>query len=90
MEVRLDDALDREAPRRGIVEILPDVALRIDDDRASRTRITDEVRRVRQALEVVLLEDERTHAGRLCPGTPGIGQRPFGTGVSPPSGAIQW
>ena len=61
VEVRLDDPLDREAARRRVVEILPDVALRIDDDRATGARVADEIRRVRQALEVVLLEDERTH-----------------------------
>ena len=65
--MRLDDPLDREAAHRRVLEILPDVALRIDDDRAPGARVADEVRRVRQALEVVLLEDERTHTRRLGP-----------------------
>ena len=58
VEVGEEDVLDPDAvPLRG-VEVHPDVALRVDHGRDAAPLVCDEVRSVRQAAEVVLLEDQ--------------------------------
>ena len=56
VEVREQDVLDPAAEALGVGEVLVDVALRVDDGGGTRDGIGDEVRRVCQAAEVVLLE----------------------------------
>ena len=57
MEVRLDDALDAQAGGRCVVEVLGDVSLRVDHHGTARGLVADQVRGVREAPEVVLLEE---------------------------------
>ena len=59
VEVGLDDHLDGEAARLRVGEVLSDVALGIDDNRAAAGLIADEVRGVGETFEVVLLELHR-------------------------------
>ncbi len=59
VEMGEEHVLDRAPRLRGVLEILLDVPLRIDDRRAPVRLIGDEVRRMREAAEVVLLEDHR-------------------------------
>src|ERR1019366_2524402 len=61
VKVRLEDVANGHAKRLRSVEILIDIALRIDDD--SLTAIRDQVRRVRQASEVELVEVHCAAAG---------------------------
>ena len=58
MDMRLDHALDSQTMLLCICEIGGDVALRINDDGASGVLVGDEVGRVRQAAQVVLLDDQ--------------------------------
>ena len=60
MEVRLDDQFDRQTGRLGVADVLVDVASRVDHDRTTRRLVADQVRRLRETIEVVLRED---HAG---------------------------
>jgi hypothetical protein len=60
VEVGLDDEFDRQAGIGGVGEILGDVALGVDHDRSARRLIADQVRGVREALEVVLVELHRS------------------------------
>ena len=64
VEVGLDDQFDGEAELRGVGEVLGHVALRVDDDGPPGRLVTDQVRRVRQTLQVVLVEQ---HARSSCP-----------------------
>ena len=57
VEVRLEHPLDAQILRRGLLEVQPDVAARVDDDGPAGRLVTDQVGRVRQAREVVLGED---------------------------------
>ncbi len=57
MEVGVDHTLDAQPVLVGVVEILADVPARIDHHRSAGALVTDQVRRVRQALDVVLLEN---------------------------------
>jgi hypothetical protein len=57
VEVGLDDEFDGEAELLGVSEGRGHVALRVDDDGPSGRLVTDQVGRVRQALQLVLLED---------------------------------
>ncbi len=59
VEVGFDDHLDGEATRLRVGEVLGDVPLGVDDNRAARGLIADEVRGVGEAFEVVLLELHR-------------------------------
>src|ERR1700758_2456890 len=61
MEVGLDDQLDGEAELLGVGEVFGHVALRVDDDRPSRRLVADEIRRVRQTVQVVLDELHGSH-----------------------------
>ena len=45
-------------------QVLIDVALRVDDRRAARLLVADDVRRVRETVQIELLED---HAGIIMP-----------------------
>ena len=54
VQVRLDDVADAQAALVGRVDVLLDVALRIDDRRLAVR--TDQVRGMRQAAEVELVE----------------------------------
>ena len=56
MEVGLDDQFDGQAELLGVGEVLAHVALRVDDDRAPGRLVTDQVRRLRQTVQVVLDE----------------------------------
>ena len=60
MEVGLDDPLDVQAVGFGVGEVLGDVALGVDDDGSAGGGVADQVRRVGQALEVVLPEEHVT------------------------------
>ena len=62
MEVRLDDQLDGHAEFLGVGHVLADITLRIDDHGAAGGLVADQVRGVRQAFEVVLVE---LHGGVL-------------------------
>jgi hypothetical protein len=55
VDVRLP-ALDAQVVGVGVVEVDLDVAPRIDDHRPARALVADEVRRLGQAVEVVLHE----------------------------------
>src|SRR5262249_4043982 len=59
MQMREEDVADGELVLVREREITIDVALWIDDRGGSRRFIADEVRRVRQTIEVKLLEDHR-------------------------------
>jgi hypothetical protein len=57
VQVRLDDVPDAEAGARGLLDVLLDIALRVNDRRLALG--ADEVRGVRQASEVELFEVHR-------------------------------
>ena len=52
-----NDVRDRQAVLGGERQVLLDVALRIDDRRGVRLLVADEIRRVRQAIQVELVQD---------------------------------
>ena len=56
VEVRLDHELDRHARLGCVGEVLGHVTLGIDDHGSAARLVADEVRRMRQALQVVLVE----------------------------------
>jgi hypothetical protein len=56
VEVGLDGQFDGEAELRGVGEVLGHVALRVDDDGPPGRLVNDQVRGVRQTLQVVLDE----------------------------------
>ena len=62
VEVGLDDPLDAKRVLCGVDEVLLDIALRIDSHRATGGRVADQVRRVRQAPQVVLAKEHRGRA----------------------------
>ena len=57
VEVGEEDVADLQPVLRRIVEVGVDVALRIDDGGGAARLIADQVRRVGEAIQVVLLED---------------------------------
>ena len=64
VKMREDDVLDSKRVIGRERKILIDVALRIDDGGGVRLLVADQIRRVRQAGEIELLEDqENTSAG---------------------------
>ena len=64
VEMRQQDMLDPQPRRSRIGDVGVDVPLRIDDRRDSGCLVGDEVRRVGEATEVVLLEDHRRRFSR--------------------------
>ena len=64
VEVREEDVPDPQIVLGGERKIVIDVALWIDDSRRARLLVPDEVRRVRQTIQVKLLEDHVTSAYR--------------------------
>ena len=60
VEVGEEDVRDPAAELVGVVDVLPDVALGIDHHRLAAPLIRDQVARMGEAPEVVLLED---HSG---------------------------
>ena len=60
MEVREEDVLDLEAMLGGKRQVLIDVTLRIDDRCRVRFLVANQVRRVREAIEVKLLQNHRS------------------------------
>lgn len=59
VKVRLDHALDAQTMSLRSLQILRHVALRIDHHRTTTCRVAHEIRRVRQAREIELLENQR-------------------------------
>ena len=59
VDVGLDHPLDRQPLGGCLLEVHVDVAPRIDDHGATRRLVTDQVRGVREARQVVLREDHR-------------------------------
>lgn len=57
MEVRVDHADHREAVRGGVGQVLGDVPARVDDHRLARALVGNHVRRLGEAVEVVLVEE---------------------------------
>jgi hypothetical protein len=57
MHVGEQHQLDGQALGLGVGQVLRDVAARVDDRRPARDRVGDQVRRLREAGEVVLVED---------------------------------
>src|SRR5215469_11825470 len=57
MEMREEDVADGEAELCGVGQVLLDIALRINDDRSSAGLVSDEIRCVREAAQVVLLQN---------------------------------
>ena len=64
VDVCLDHPLDGQPVGSRLVEVVADVPSRVDDDGSSGGLVTDEVRGVRQARQVVLGED---HLPRAAP-----------------------
>ena len=60
VDVGLDDPLNGQTVGGGLVEIVGDVASRVDDDGPSRCFIADQVGGVRQTGEVMLGEDHQS------------------------------
>lgn len=61
MEMRQEHVADRQSLFGGERQILIDVALRVDDRSRLRLIVADEIRRVRETIEIKLLEN---HGGR--------------------------
>ncbi len=61
VEVSEEDVADLYAELVGVVDVLLDVALRIDDDGGAAGFVGDEVGRVGEAAEVVLLEEHASY-----------------------------
>ena len=59
MKVGEEDVRDAQAVLGGEREVLLDVALRIDDRRGLRLLVADQIGRVREAIQIELLEDHR-------------------------------
>jgi len=85
VEVGLDHPVDRQAGRSRVVEILRHVALRVDHRGHAARGVADEIRRVRQTTEVVLLEIQ----GHGFFSRPDV-RRVSGTVARPRRGRIHW
>ena len=70
VEVRQEHVLDPAAQPPGVLEVLLDVALRIDHGRVAARLVGDQVGGVREAAEVVLLEDHEVVRVAERPGQP--------------------
>lgn len=57
VDVRLDDPLYRQTVLGGLGQVDVGVAARIDHDRTAGALVADQVRALRQAVQVVLRED---------------------------------
>ena len=69
VEVSEEDVADLEAELFGVGEVLLDVALRVDDDRGRAGLVSDEIRSVGQAAQVVLLQNHTITFGTSRPTT---------------------
>ena len=78
VKVREEDVRDPQVVLGREGEILIDVALRIDDGCGVRSGVADEVRSVRQAIQIKLLQDHRPPSHRIR-----IGQRARDTFAAP-------
>ncbi len=56
VNMRLDDEFDAQTELVRVAQVVVDVAARVDEDGASGALIADQVRRLGQAVEVVLRE----------------------------------
>ena len=86
VEVGLDDQFDGQALFLGVGHVLGHVALRVDNDCAAGGFVTDQVRGVGQAVQVVLLEDHRWSSFSWCSGNAILAYTP--TGMSSTLGGI--
>jgi hypothetical protein len=77
VEVGQEHARDPAAQPVRVRDVLLDVALRVDHRRLAAVGIGDQIARVRQAAQVVLLEDHGVGCGTM---------RMYGRGASHPSG----
>jgi hypothetical protein len=59
MDVRFDDPLDLQSVFSSFGQVHVDIAPRVYDNRPSGALIPDEIRPLRQAIQVVLREDHR-------------------------------
>src|SRR5436190_16857394 len=59
VEMSKDHMSDAQAVRVGEGQILPDVALRVDDSGAARRFVADEIRGVRKTIQIKLVQDHR-------------------------------
>jgi hypothetical protein len=66
VEMGQEHVADTTAEPGGVLEVTLDVALRIDDHRCAAVLVGDQVRRMRQAAEVVLLQDRGGPSIRIC------------------------
>ena len=57
VKVREDDVTDRQSAFSGERYVLIDVTLRIDDGRCRRRLVADQIRRVREAVEIELVKN---------------------------------
>ena len=60
VEVRQKDVTDREVVVAGKRQVLIDVALRVDNRGRLRRFVADQVRRVRQAVEIELMQEHES------------------------------
>jgi hypothetical protein len=59
VEMGEEDVRDPQIVLGGERQVLIDVALRVDDGRDMRLFVADQIRRVREAIQVELLQDHR-------------------------------
>ena len=59
MKVGVDNPFDRHPAHLGVTQVIGDIAARIDNDCATGGFVADQIRRVRQTLNVVLLKQHR-------------------------------
>ena len=57
MEVSEEDVADVQAEFIGVRQVLLDIALRVDDDRSRAGLVSDEIRRMREAAQIVLFQN---------------------------------
>jgi len=57
MEMSKENVTDREPMLLGVLEVLPDITLRINDYSGLACFISDEIRGMREAPQIVLFED---------------------------------
>lgn len=58
VDMSFEDPLDVEAFCFCLLEVHPDIASRVDDDRPPSLLVADQIRRVRETSEIVLSEDQ--------------------------------
>ena len=57
---------DAQAGAPGELEVLIDVALRIDDGGDAALLVADEIRRVGEAIEIKLMQDHGIESAHVC------------------------